>query len=56
MSKRALVLLIVGIILVCLFLIAWLVFKNIQTSDWISLILGVLDLGLFAYTLKKDKQ
>ncbi len=56
MSKRSLALLIVGIILVCLFLISWLVFKNTQTSDWIWLILGLLDFGLFAYTLKKDKQ
>ncbi len=56
MSKRALVLLIVGIFLIGLFLISWLVFKNITMSDWLSLILGVLDFGLFVYTLKKDKQ
>ncbi len=56
MSKRAIAELIVGIILVCIFLISWLVFKNIQTSDWIALILGVIDLIIFAYTCVKDKK
>ncbi len=56
MNKKSLVFLIVGIVLVCLFLVSWLVFKNIKTTDWLCLILGVLDLGFFAYTLKKDKQ
>lgn len=56
MSKRALVELIVAIFLICIFLISALVFKNIKTSDWIALILGVMDLALFAYTLKTDKR
>ncbi len=56
MNKRALVELIVGIVLICLFLISWLVFKNIKTSDWIALGLGILDLGLFVYSCKKGKQ
>ena len=56
MSKNALVELIVGIVLICLFLISWLVFKNIKTTDWIALGIGILDLGLFAYTYKKEKQ
>ena len=56
MSKRALVELIVGIILIGLFLISWLVFKNIKTSDWIALGIGALDLGLFVYTYFKDKK
>lgn len=56
MSKSALIELIVGIILLGLFLISWLVFKNIKVSDWISLALGVLDLIAFAFTLKKEKK
>ncbi len=56
MSKRALVELIIGIFLICLFLISWLVFKNIKTSDWIALGIGIVDLGLFVYTCKRDKQ
>ncbi len=56
MSKRALVELIVGIILIVFFLVSWLVFRNIKTSDWVALALGVVDLGIFAYTYKKDKQ
>ncbi len=56
MSKRALVELIVGIILVCIFLISWLVFKNIKTSDWVALGLGVVDLVCFAYTCIKDRK
>ena len=56
MSKTAVIELIAGIILICLFLISWLVFKNIKTSDWIALILGVLDLIIFALTIKKAKK
>lgn len=56
MSKTAIVELIVGIILICLFLISWLVFKNIKASDWIALVLGVLDLIIFALTIKKEKK
>ena len=55
-SKTAIVELIVGIILICLFLISWLVFKNIKASDWIALVLGVLDLIIFALTIKKEKK
>lgn len=40
MSKRSLVELVVGIILVGFFLVSWLVFKNIKTSDWVALLLS----------------
>ena len=56
MSKRTIIELIVGIILVCLFLISWLVFKNIKSSDWIALLIGVLNLGLFVYYYKEDRK
>ena len=56
MSRHAIVELIVAVVLIGLFLISWLVFKNIKTSDWISLGIGILDLILFAYTMKKDKK
>ncbi len=56
MSKRALTELIVAIILIGIFLISWLVFDNIKRSDWIALVLGIIDLGIFVYTCKKDKQ
>ena len=55
-SKSALVELIVGIILICLFLPSWLVFKNIKPSDWGALGLGNLDLIIFALTIKKEKK
>ena len=47
---------IAGIIQIRLFLISWLVFKNIKTSDWIALALGVLDLIVFTLTIKKEKK
>ncbi len=54
MNKKSLIELIAGIVLICLFLISWLVFKNIKPFDWVLLGLGILDLGYFAYTYKKD--
>lgn len=56
MSKSALIELIAGIILVGLFLVSWLVFKNIRTTDWISLASGVLYLIAFAIRSKKEKK
>ena len=45
MSKKALIVLIVGIIMICLFLVSWLVFKNIKTSDWVALVVGGAAVG-----------
>ena len=56
MSKRTIIELIVGIVLIGLFLISWLVFKNIKSSDWIALLIGVVNLGLFVYYFKKDRK
>ena len=53
MSKRAIIYLIVAIIAFGLFLVSWLVFKNIKLSDWIILAVGVLDLVVFFLELKK---
>ena len=56
MSKNSIVQLIIAIIAFGLFLMAWLVFKNIKTSDWIILLVGVLDLIVFFLGLKKNKE
>ena len=56
MSKRAIIELIAAIVLIGLFLISWLVFKNIKLSDWISLLIGVLDLGLFVYDCTTNRK
>ena len=56
MSRNAIIELVAGIILIGLFLIAWLVFKNIKSSDWIALVLGVLDLICFAITVNREKK
>ena len=56
MSKRAIIELIVALISFGLFLISWLVFKNVKFSDWIILIVGCLDLVAFSLELKKGKQ
>ena len=56
MSKRAIIELIIAIVLIGLFLISWLVFKNIKASDWISLFLGVVDLGLFVYDCTTNRK
>jgi hypothetical protein len=56
MNKNSMIQLIVAIIAFGLFLVSWLVFKNIKTSDWIILAVGVLDLIVFFLGLKKNKQ
>jgi hypothetical protein len=56
MNKNSIIQLIVAIIAFGLFLVSWLVFKNIKTSDWIILVVGVLDLIVFFLGLKKNKQ
>lgn len=53
MNKNTWILLIVGIILIGLFMISWLVFKNLKVSDWIALGLGILDLVILVISLKK---
>ena len=52
MRKQSLVLLVVSILLIGLFLVSALVFKNIKVSDWCSLAGGVLFLVAFAFSLK----
>ena len=56
MSKNSIIQLIVAIIAFGLFLLSWLVFKNIKISDWVILAVGFLDLIVFFLGLKKDKQ
>ncbi|MCR4871715.1 MAG: hypothetical protein K5859_10540 [Atopobiaceae bacterium] len=55
MRKQSLVLLVVSILLIGLFLVSALVFKNIKVSDWCSLAGGVLLLVAFAFSLKKQE-
>ena len=55
-SKNTIIQLIVAIFALGLFLISWLVFKNIKISDWIILAVGILDLVVFFLQLKKDKK
>ena len=54
-SRDSIIQLIVAAIAFCLFLISWLVFKNIKISDWIILAVGVLDLIVFFIGLGKKK-
>ncbi len=55
MSRNSIIQLIVAAFAFCLFLISWLVFKNIKISDWIILAVGVLDLIVFFIGLGKEK-
>jgi Na+/proline symporter len=55
MGRNSIIQLIVAIIFLGLFLISWLVFGNIKTTDWVSLIVGVLFLIAFFLGLKKNK-
>ncbi len=55
MGRNSIIQLIVAIIFLGLFLISWLVFNNIKTTDWVSLIVGVLFLIVFFLGLKKNK-
>ena len=56
MSKSAIIELVCAIISFGLFLFSWLVFKNVTTTDWIILLVGVLDVIAFIWQLKKDKE
>ena len=56
MSKNSIIQLIVAIITLGLFLMAWLVFKNINVTDWLLLAVGILDLISFFLGLGKDKK
>ena len=56
MNKNSVVQLLVALFAFGLFLLSWLVFKNIKVSDWIILGVGVLDLIVFFLGLKKNKQ
>ncbi len=56
MNKDSIIQLIVAIVAFGLFLISWLVFKNIKTFDWVILALGVVDLIIFYIGLNKNKQ
>lgn len=55
MNKNSLIQLFVAIVAFGLFLLAWLVFKNVNTTDWIILGVGILDLIVFFLGLKKNK-
>ena len=56
MNKNSVIQLLVALFAFGLFLLSWLVFKNIKVSDWIILGVGVLDLIVFFLGLKKNKQ
>ncbi len=55
MDRNSWIYLIVGIILIGLFMVSWLVFKNIKTTDWVCLALGILDLIMLVFNLNKNK-
>ena len=44
-----------GIIFIVIFLVSWLVFHRTGTMTWISLLLGIFNLGYAAYTASKGK-
>lgn len=54
-NKNNTIMLIAGIIMVCLFLISWLVFKHITVIDWLILGLGIVDIAYFVYVSTKGK-
>ena len=56
MNKNSIIQLIVAIFAFGLFLLSWLVFKNIKISDWVILAVGILDLIVFFLGLKKNKE
>ena len=56
MDKNSWIQLIVGIILIGLFMVSWLAFKNIKITDWICLAVGILDLVIFVLYLSKKKE
>ncbi len=53
MNRNLWIQLIATIILIGLFLVSWLVFNNIKTTDWIILALGILNLIFFVIRLKQ---
>lgn len=55
MEKNAVILLIVSIIAFVLFLVSWLVLKNIKPIDWVVLALGIADLIILFADLEKGK-
>ena len=56
MNKNSIIQLLVAIFAFGLFCLSWLVFKNIKTTDWVILAVGVLDLIVFFMGLKKNKK
>ena len=56
MSKNSIIQLIVALITLGMFLMAWLVFKNIKATDWLLLAIGILDLITFFMGLGKDRK
>lgn len=56
MDKNAWIQLIVAIVLIGMFMVSWLIFKNIKTSDWVCLVFGILDLIIFVLYLNKKKK
>ena len=56
MNKDSIIQLLVAIFAFGLFCLSWLVFKNIKTTDWVILAVGVLDLIVFLMGLKKNKK
>lgn len=56
MSKNSIIQLVVAIITLGMFLMAWLVFKNIKVTDWLILAVGILDLITFFIGLRKEKK
>ena len=55
MDKNSWIQLIVAIVLIGMFMVSWLIFKNIKTSDWVCLVFGILDLIIFVLYLNKKK-
>jgi len=56
MNKSSIVLLIAAIIFIVLFLVSSLAFHNIKTSDWLSLVVGILFLISFIIRLVQGRK
>lgn len=56
MDKNSWIQLIIAIVLIGMFMVSWLIFKNIKISDWVCLVIGILDLIIFVLNLNKKKK
>lgn len=55
-KKNGMILLICAVVAFVLFLISWLVFRNVKPADWIILAIGAADLCVYFLIQKKEKK